>query len=76
MVVSVHLRCRRQHFRESGLAETLALPDGLSILVVSFAKRGFNRSRQLAATELSGHNQCKEMKRRAFLTTTMAASVN
>ena len=49
---------------------------GLSIFVVSVAKRGFNRSRQLAATELSGHNQCKEMKRRAFLTTTMAASVN
>src|ERR1019366_8519682 len=47
---------------------------GLSIFVVSVAKRGFNRSRQLTATELSVHNQCKEMKRREFLTTTMAAS--
>ena len=70
--------CPREskHFRESGLAETLALPDGLSIFVVSVGERGFNRSRQLTATELSVHNQCKEMKRREFLTTTMAASVN
>jgi hypothetical protein len=65
-----------KQFRESGLAGTLALPDGLSIFVVSVGERGFNRSWQLTATELSGHNQCKEMKRREFLTTTMVASVN
>ena len=51
-------------------------PTAPPIFVVSAAKRGFNRFRRLTATEMSVHNQYEEMKRREFLTTTMAASVN
>jgi len=47
---------------------------GLSIFVVSDAKRGFNPVKQKPVTELSLHNQSEYMKRREFLTKTVAAS--
>ena len=47
---------------------------GLSIFVASAAKRGFNPGRQKPATEFSVHNQSEYMKRREFLTKTVAAS--